>query len=73
MDAAPGPPGDREPGKPPVIICHCFRITDAMMRRMVAERGLTTVDEVSDLTGACRGCQTCRPEIEAILREAREE
>ena len=52
-----------------MIICACFRITDAGMRRLVEEHACATVEDVAALTGACRGCQTCRPDIEAILRE----
>ncbi len=42
------------------------------MERMIRARGFTTVAEVSEATGACRGCQTCRPDIEALLRDAQE-
>ena len=38
------------------------------MRRLVAEHRCTTVEEVAVLTGACRGCRTCEPDIVAILR-----
>lgn len=50
------------------ILCHCFRITEATLRRMIEEKGCTCVEDVAVLTGACRGCQTCRPDIEAMLR-----
>jgi NAD(P)H-nitrite reductase large subunit len=40
------------------------------MRRLIEEHACTTVEHVAELTGACRGCQTCRPDIEALLREA---
>jgi NAD(P)H-nitrite reductase large subunit len=40
------------------------------MRRIIDARRCTTVEDVAEATGACRGCQTCRPDIEALLREA---
>ena len=39
------------------------------MRRLVEEHRCVSVEDVAALTGACRGCQTCRPDIEALLRE----
>ena len=53
------------------ILCACFRITEESLRRLVAEKDCSTVEDVAALTGACRGCQTCRPEIEAVLREVK--
>ena len=50
------------------ILCACFRITEEALRRLIEERGCATVEDVAALTGACRGCQTCRPEIEVVLR-----
>lgn len=40
------------------------------MRSLIEEHRCATVEDVSAVTGACRGCQTCRPDIEALLREA---
>ena len=51
------------------IVCHCFRLTRAGLRRLLESHRCTSVEEVSERTGACRGCQTCRPDIEAILAE----
>jgi NAD(P)H-nitrite reductase large subunit len=63
-----GRPSAPRPADGPVI-CTCFGITAAGMRRIIAERRCATVEDVSEATGACRGCQTCRPDIEEILRE----
>ena len=53
------------------VVCHCFRLTHAGLRRLLESQRCTTVEEVAERTGACRGCQTCRPDIEAILAERR--
>ena len=50
------------------ILCACFRITEERLRGLIVDHACATVEDVSVLTGACRGCQTCRPEIEAMLR-----
>ena len=62
----PGPPSGPSPGP---VICTCFRFTAADLRRVIAERRCATVEDVAEATGACRGCQTCRPDIEALLAE----
>lgn len=51
-----------------MLICHCFRITRAEMVRLIEERDLRSVEDVSEATGACRGCRTCEPDITALLR-----
>ena len=61
------------PASPPPdgrILCACFRLTAASIRQIIDDHRCTTVDDVSAATGACRGCQTCRPDIEALLAEA---
>lgn len=63
-----GGPG-ADPSGP--ILCACFRLTAASLRKVIDERRCRTVDDVSAATGACRGCRTCLPEIEALLAEAR--
>jgi NAD(P)H-nitrite reductase large subunit len=52
------------------ILCTCFRLTGADLRRIIDERRCATVEDVAEATGACRGCQTCRPDIEGLLAEA---
>ena len=52
------------------ILCACFRLTAASIRKIIDDHRCATVEDVSAATGACRGCQTCRPDIEALLAEA---
>jgi NAD(P)H-nitrite reductase large subunit len=51
------------------VLCACFRLTATDLRRIIAARGCASVEDVAEATGACRGCQTCRPDIEDLLRE----
>ena len=60
-------PGPERPGAP--IVCACFKFTADDLRRVIAERRCASVEDVADATGACRGCQTCRPDIEELIRE----
>jgi NAD(P)H-nitrite reductase large subunit len=50
-----------------VLVCHCFRVTEAELRRVLEERRLASLDEAAEATGATRGCGCCRPDVEAIL------
>ena len=50
-------------------ICYCFRVSEARIREAVRRLGLRTLAEVQRATGACTGCRTCRPDVEAILAE----
>jgi len=52
-------------GVPP--LCRCWRVSEETIRKAIAERGLTTVEEVSALTRAATGCQSCYDDIAAIL------
>ena len=62
-------------GEPPVphaqeigrLVCKCFGVTDAQIRRTIRENSLTTVDEVTDYTKAGGACGECRDTIAEIL------
>ena len=47
--------------------CYC---TGVMKDDVVAavQRGCRTLDEVRSATGACSGCRSCRPELEALIK-----
>ena len=50
-------------------LCTCYDVSENEVRRVIAENGLTTVDEVTNFTKAGGGCGRCRPKIQAILDE----
>lgn len=51
------------------IVCHCFGVTDALIRSVVRENNLKTVEDVTNFTKAGGACGSCIPKIEDILRE----
>ncbi len=48
-------------------LCRCWRVSEETIRRAIAARGLTTVEQVSAVTRAATGCQSCYDDIAAIL------
>lgn len=57
---------EEEEGK---IVCKCFGITDAKIKRVALENNLRTVEDVTNFTKAGGACGSCIPEIEDILYE----
>jgi NifU-like protein len=49
------------------IVCECFGVTDAEIKRAVRESHLTTVEDVTGYTKAGGGCENCHEKIEAII------
>jgi len=52
-----------------VHICYCNGINKGEIVKAIKEKGLTTVDEVSDETSAGAICGGCVSDIEEILEE----
>jgi assimilatory nitrate reductase electron transfer subunit len=53
---------------PVVIVCHCHRVTDGQIRRVVQE-GACTLREVSRASRAGRTCGGCRPAVKRVIQE----
>ena len=51
------------------IICHCFGVTDKLIRKVIRENKLKDVDEVTHYTKAGGACTSCVHKIEDILNE----
>lgn len=51
------------------IVCRCFGVTDATIRRAIQENKLTTVEEVTHYTKAGGACGMCIADIRHILEE----
>lgn len=49
------------------IVCQCFGVTDAKIRRVAKENGLRTVEEVTNYCKAGGGCGCCLDQIQEIL------
>jgi bacterioferritin-associated ferredoxin len=54
-----------------VIICHCMRVNDRLIRSVVRE-GARTCEQVAEACGAGACCGGCRPAIDEIVREERQ-
>jgi NifU-like protein len=50
-----------------LIVCHCFGITDAKIKKVALENNLHTVAEITNYTKAGGGCGTCLDDIQKIL------
>ena len=50
-------------------LCMCFDVSENEIRRVIAENGLTSVEEVTNFTKAGGGCGGCKGRIQAILDE----
>ncbi|MEW6490441.1 MAG: Fe-S cluster assembly protein NifU [Thermodesulfobacteriota bacterium] len=53
------------------VVCECFGVTDAQIRRAVEENDLKSVEDVTHYTKAGGGCERCLPDIERLLAEVR--
>lgn len=53
------------------VVCECFGVTDAQIRRAIEENALGSVEDVTHYTKAGGGCERCLPAIEKILAEVR--
>jgi len=51
------------------IICQCFGITEAKVRRAIREDRLETLEDITNFTKAGGGCQSCHLDLEEILAE----
>ncbi len=60
---------DREEDVEGEILCQCFGVTDGLIRRVIRENHLTTVEDVTNYTKAGGACGSCIPKIEDILAE----
>jgi len=55
------------------IICHCFGVTEPLIRKVVEENHLATVEEVTNYTKAGGACGSCIPRIEDIIADVLKE
>ncbi|MFZ4804622.1 MAG: Fe-S cluster assembly protein NifU [Synechococcus lacustris] len=53
-----------------VLICQCFGISDSRIRRVIAENGLRTTEQVTQYIKAGGGCGSCLHTIDAIVSES---
>lgn len=51
-----------------MIVCHCAGVSDSTIVRCI-DAGVTSVAEITRLTGAGRRCGPCREEIASLLSD----
>ncbi len=54
------------------LVCKCFGVTDQQILKAIRENNLSTAEEVTNFTKAGGGCGDCMPEIQELLRSARQ-
>ncbi len=52
-----------------MIICHCHRVTDKHILKLV-EDGAKTFEDIKCGCNACTGCEGCKKAVLEILKEA---
>lgn len=53
------------------LVCQCFGITDAKIKRVALENNLETAEQITHYTKAGGACETCLSAIEDILAEVK--
>jgi NifU-like protein len=56
-----------------VLICSCFGITDAKIRKAVAQNNLFSAEQVTNYVKAGGGCGSCLAKIDDIIKEVKQE
>ncbi|MFO5438212.1 MAG: Fe-S cluster assembly protein NifU [Dolichospermum sp.] len=56
-----------------VLICSCFGITDAKIKKAVAQNNLFSAEQVTNYVKAGGGCGSCLTKIDDIIREVKQE
>lgn len=51
------------------VVCQCFGVTDKLIRKVVRENKLNSVEDITNYTKAGGGCGSCIHKLEDILQE----
>jgi NifU-like protein len=68
-----GIPLDNHDDDEGALICKCFGITDARIRRVILENDLTTAEQVTHYVKAGGGCTSCLADIDDLIAEVAEQ
>lgn len=55
------------------LVCKCFGVTEAKLKKVIEENNLNSVSQVTNYTKAGGACTACIPDIEDIIKEVRGE
>jgi NifU-like protein len=64
-----GIPLDNHDDEEGALICKCFGVTDARIRRVILENDLTTAEQVTHYVKAGGGCSSCLADIDDLIAE----
>jgi len=53
------------------IICQCFQVSEGTIRACIRDKGLVTIEQVTEACEAGGGCHSCHILIELFLEEHR--
>jgi ferredoxin-nitrate reductase len=59
--------GGGAPAEADHLVCSCQVVSRSEITAAIRERGLTSVAQVSEHTGAATGCGGCRPDVQRLL------
>lgn len=62
-----GIPLDNHEDDEGALVCRCFGVTDAKIRRIILENDLTDAEQVTNYVKAGGGCGSCLPDIDDLL------
>ncbi len=54
-------------GRSEGYLCHCARVTEAVVRAVVVSGEAAAIEEVVEKTGAGSGCRACHCRIQRVL------
>ncbi len=49
------------------LLCHCAGVAESAVRAEVEQKGLNTVPEIIEATGAGSGCRACHCRIQRVI------
>jgi NifU-like protein len=56
-----------------MFVCRCYGIPEHKIERAIRDHNLTTIEQIAHYTKAGGGCNTCHPDLNAILARVRAE
>lgn len=68
-----GIPLDNHEDDEGALVCRCFGVSDARIRRIVLENDLTTAEQVTNYVKAGGGCGSCLADIDDLIAEVLQE
>lgn len=51
------------------VVCRCFAVTEAKIRRAIKDNRLTTLEQITNFTKAGGACGGCKPQLQDLLDE----